>query len=168
MASVLEHWADEDKPASARPPTWGNLSCPTGADYQPQHAAISRQNFQDGVMTRQGDSHETWMPDSGMPESRHALVNCPVNVPKEARPLADHPNYKAKMNEFIKIHGAVLSSKPCKNPPVRVEFREATIPLKQGYQPARHRNLETKREREQAIEAAHNSTLAYCLYEIII
>ena len=72
-------------------------------------------------------------------------------MPKEAKSLADHPRYKAKMPEIFKVYGDVQSSKPCQNPPVRGMFSEAMIPLKQGYWPRRHRNLQMKGERQQTM-----------------
>ena len=74
-----------------------------------------------------------------------------VNVPKEAKLLADHPEYKAKMEVIFKVYGDVLSGKPCQNPPVRGAFGEATIPLKQGYRPVHHRDFQMKGQREQAM-----------------
>ena len=94
-------------------------------------------------MTCKDDGRETSVPDSGT-ESWHAVVNSVVNVPKEAKSLADHPKYKAKMEEIFKVYGDVLSSKPCQNPPVRGAFGEATIPLKQEYRPRRHRDFQMK------------------------
>ena len=84
VASVLEHWADQEEPAWPIPPTWGDLYRPTQPQHQPQPAAKGRQNFQDGVMTRKGDGRETWEPDAGTPESRQEAVSSVVNVPKEA------------------------------------------------------------------------------------
>ena len=92
-------------------------------------------------MTRTGDSRETRVLESGMPESGHTMVRSVVNVMKEAKSLADHPMYKAKIEEILEVYGDVLSGKPCQNPPVRGAFGEATIPLKQGYPPRRHRNF---------------------------
>ena len=74
-----------------------------------------------------------------------------VHLPKEAKSLADHPKCKAKMEEIFKVYGDVLSGKPCQNLPVRGAFGEATIPLKQGYRPRRHRNFQRKGEPEQAM-----------------
>ena len=102
-------------------------------------------------MTRKGDGRETWVPDSGTPESAHAAVSSVVNVPKEAKLLADHPKYKAKMEDIFKFYGDVLSGKPCQNPPVRGAFGEATIPLKQGYRPRRNHDFQMKGEQEQAM-----------------
>ena len=74
-----------------------------------------------------------------------------VNVPKEAKSLADHPKYKAKMEEIFKIYEDVLNGKPCQNAPVRGAFGEATIPLKQGYRPRRQCHFQMKGEREHAM-----------------
>ena len=135
MVSVLEHWADQDKPAGSNPPTSGDLDHPTRRDHQPQRTAHRRQNFQDAVMTCGGNDRETGVPDSGTPESGHAKVISVVNVCKNAKSLADHPKLKAKMDEIFKIYGDLLAGKPCKNPPVRGAFREATIPTEQAYRP---------------------------------
>ena len=86
-------------------------------------------------MTRKDKGRETWVPDSGLPESGHAAVSSVVNVLKGATALANHPKYKAKMEEIFKVYGDLLSGKLCQNPPVRGAFGEATIPLKQGYRP---------------------------------
>ena len=72
-----------------------------------------------------------------------------VKVLKEAQLLADHPKYKAKMEEIFKVSRDVLSGKPCQRPPVRGAFSEATIPLKQGYWPQRHCKFQMKGEQEQ-------------------
>ena len=151
VASVLEHWADQNEPAGSNPPAWGDLYRPTRPHHQPQPAANGRPNFQDGVMTRKGDGRETWVPDSGTPESTQAAVSSVVNVPKETKSLADPPKYKAKMGGIFKVFGDVLSGKPCQNPPVRGAFREAPIPLKQGYRPRGHRDFQIKGEREQVM-----------------
>ena len=45
---------------------------------QPQPAADGRNIFQDGVMTRKGDSRATWVPNSGTLESRHLAVSLVV------------------------------------------------------------------------------------------
>ena len=131
--------------------TWGSLYVSTRPHHLPQPAADSRQKFQDGVMSRSGNGCKTWVPDSGTPESRHTAVSSGVNVPKEAKSLADHPKYKAKMEEIFKVSGDVLSGEPCQNPLMRGTFGEATKPLKQGYQPRCHRAFQMKGEREQAM-----------------
>ena len=59
LASVLEHWADQDEPAGSNSQTWGDLYKPTRPHHQPQPAASGRRNFQDGFMTRKGDGRET-------------------------------------------------------------------------------------------------------------
>ena len=74
-----------------------------------------------------------------------------VNVPKEAKSVPDHTKYKANMEKIFKVCGDVLSDKPCQIPPVSGVFGGATIPLKQGYRPWRHRNFKMKGERERAM-----------------
>ena len=106
-------------------------------------------NVLHGVMTCKGNGDETWVPDSGTRELRHAAVSSLVIVPREAKSLADHPKYKAKMEEIFKVYSDVQSGKPCLNPPVRGMFSEAMIPLKQGYRPGRCRDLQIKAEHEQ-------------------
>ena len=59
VASILQHWADQDEPAMSNPPTLGYLHRPTQPHHQPKPAANGRQIFHDKVMTRKGDSHET-------------------------------------------------------------------------------------------------------------
>ena len=151
VASVWEHGADQDERAGSNPPAWGALYRPTRPQHQQQPVAYGRQNFQDEVMTHKGDGRETWVPDSGTRVLRQAVVSSVVNVPKEAKLLADYPKYKATMEEIFKVYGDVLSSKPCQNPPVRGAIGEATIPLKQGYRPQCHRDFQMKGQREQAM-----------------
>ena len=79
------------------------------------------------------------------------MVSSVVNVCHEAKSLTDHPKYKAKMDEIFKIYGDVLSGNPCKNPPGRGAFGEATIPLKQGYGPLTPWRVQMKGERKQAM-----------------
>ena len=74
-----------------------------------------------------------------------------LHVPKEAKSLADHRNYRTKMEEILKVYRDVRSGKLCRNPPVTGAFGKAAIPLKQGYRPRRHRDLQMKREQEQAM-----------------
>ena len=82
VVSVLENWADQDKTADSNLPTWGDLYRPTQSHHQPQPAANDRQKFLDRVMTCKHDGRETSVPDTGMPEERHAVVSSVVNVPK--------------------------------------------------------------------------------------
>ena len=49
------------------------------------------------------------------------------------------------------VFGDILTGKSCQTPPVRGAFGEATLPLKQGYQPGRHRDFQMKGERELAM-----------------
>ena len=70
------------------------------------------------------------------------MVSSLVNMLKEARSLEDHPKYKTKMEEISKVYGDILSGKPCQNPPLRGASGEATIPLKQEYQPRRPRDVQ--------------------------
>ena len=45
VASMVEHWAHQDKLAGSNPPTWGDLYRPTQPHHQPQPAADGRQKF---------------------------------------------------------------------------------------------------------------------------
>ena len=71
------------------------------------------------------------MPVSGTPDPRHTMVSSVVNVPKEAKSLANQPKYKAKMDENSKMYA--VSCKPFKSAFLRGGFGEATILMKQGY-----------------------------------
>ena len=99
VASVLDNLEYQDEPTGSNPPTWGNMYRPTQPHHQPQPAADCCHNFQEGVMTRKDDRREAWVRDSGTPESGHTVVSLVVNLPKEAKSLAHHPKYKAKMEE---------------------------------------------------------------------
>ena len=63
VACVLEHWAGQNEPVGSNPPTWGDLYHATRPHHHSQPAANGRQNFQDGVMTRESDRRETWVPN---------------------------------------------------------------------------------------------------------
>ena len=141
VLSVLEHWADRVEPPRSDPRTWGDLYHPKLPGHQSYFAANNCQIFHDGIMTREDDGRESWVLNSGTPESGYGVVRSVVKVLREARSLTDHPKYKAKMDEIFKIYEDVLIGKPCTNPTVRGPFGEATIPLIQRYRTERHRSF---------------------------
>ena len=55
----------------------------TNDNPQPTVTKIS----QDGVRSCKDNGPKTWVPDSGTPKARHAVVSSPINVPKEATPI---------------------------------------------------------------------------------